>query len=278
MKKNQMTEVLVLALLGVILIAFAGYNYLIKPLNEKTATLEQQVQTKETNLRVLNAATLSYDANLEKLKGYANGLEECKKYFFSNEKQEVYLEHFNTNMREHYMTLSSLNSNESELRPAAVCSSSGAANRIRTALAKDPLLTDDKNVVDVVGFNTYYNKLTESKGKMESNIYMTSFSLALSGRFDNVMNFLDGMLDHDKNIIINNLTLDITDNEILSAEDNPFVTAQVEVLFLMVPAIDSICSVEVPEPLPPYVFPIDIESGSYKRSSGFLAGLLDMFG
>lgn len=275
MKKNQFSEVLILAVLAVVLIVYCSYTYLIKPLQTETASLEQQVQQKEMSLRTLNTATYSYSANLEKLTAYSKGLENCKDDFFSDEFEEVYIDHVKVNMYDHNIDFTSLNASDSGFRASAVYPSANAANRMLAVLSEDSLLADN-SMIAADSYNSYVEALKASGGRFENEFAMTSISLSVEGYYNDVLAFLKGLIDNDKHVIINSVTLEIGENAFLNASENPSVLVRMEVLFPRVPKINSLCTVEVPDPLPPYAFPEDINNGSYKKNTSFLAGILDM--
>ena len=276
MKKNQLTEVLILTVLAVVFIFYCSNLYLIKPLKTETASLEQQIQQKELSLRSLNAATSSYDANLEKLNAYAKGLENHKDDSYSNEFQETYFDYLKVNIYNHNYHFDSISSSDSNFSAGSVYPSANAANRMLAVLSADEILAGE-SVITADNYNSYVNALKSSGGRLDKELAMTTLSFSVQGNYNDVLAFVNDLLDNDKNVIINNIALELGDNALLNAPDDPIVFARMVVMFPRVPSLNSICTVDIPDPLPPYAFPADINDGSYKRSAGFLTSILDLF-
>lgn len=265
MKKNQQTEILIAVVLAIVLLCYFGVVYLIRPINEKIDQVNQNITIEEAQVKNTYATITEYGPRKERLEQLATALSKYSGAFYSTEKEDAYLERLSMSVKSCSVDFTSLTAFESQFKMASVYANSDAADRIYSMISADANLKKS-DLSKKTKFNTYFSEMKASGGRMENEVVTTTMTIEASGEYNDILAFLKSLMSDGKNIICNNLTLDIAENTSLSAPASPQTRLVATLIFVTIPDIGSLCTVPEFGQLPYYVFPQDILDGSYRNS------------
>lgn len=263
MKKTS--GLLALAILFSVLIVYAGVTYLIQPVREKIDSVEQEILKTENDIKTTYYTVTSYDAKTAQLMQLGDAIAPVAEKIYSYVPEEVFLDNIRENIQKTGVSFTSMTASSGAMKQGTLGVGTGTASKIYATLVPEegePSLKEDK-------FNTYYTKLFDKGGRLETDVEAVTVSLEVDGTYNQILNLIAGLTGNGKSVIVNSMTMDIADNISLQAGANPEVRFTVSLVYVEIPDGEQMGHVEEPEALAAYTLPQDILSGSYRSFDSF---------
>ncbi len=264
MKKNQQIEILILVILAIILASYLSVVYLIKPVRENTRTIESQIDEKEKNVLQKYAEAKKYEKTGERLELLSEALKSYAGKFSAGSDEDACLEKVSVSVKDCKVTFASLTASEGQFRFSSFANGEDASSGAYADLSENEALKGS-DLMKRDRFIAYYNELKASGGRMEKELQALTMTVEASGKYGDVLSFLQALTEKNENVVCNSMQLDIAENISLKAPSDPEARLEVSLTFLTLPSVETMTDVGNAEELPAYKLPADVADGSYRR-------------
>ncbi len=253
--KASKTQLIALFVLLLVLLAYIFFTYMLKPLKEEAEEAENQVDISDLVVRNMYIETLSYEKTMEEMKETSSSIRRAAGDFYSNEKQQTWLDTMNTWITESGIQFESIES--ADFKPVEYYS----PEDIEAAMADNADILSDITLEELLILFT-----VSDSAPTEDSIVLKEMDIEMicSGTYEQVLTFMDSVAANNKHIVARNMELERN----FSIEDPDLVRFDVTLGFVNLYNVEYFSSIaNVPEYPTNFVMPEDFVNYEYRDTS-----------